>query len=585
MIQQYYQSHHCRGCIPKGGRHNWRNQFHTNHSSPFHQRILHEKVRFTDMEPDAGPLLFNARDSMYMRAELQRELDFGIPAQEEAHRYARWCIEEAKREAAESAEAEAKSNYAKADIVVHPKRISTDLSAMDIDLSNLGEDVSGLDVFSRVEATLEKQQKEKRKQKEERRKKDSSREKLKEMLLTSPKRGNSHSSISSTEEASAPVKEKKGSKFLRKVISDRVMKPREGSSNTSPDNPLDDARAKEIAEFFGKMVKQPQSADSSIAPNISGTSRQESPISISSIESARNTSPEVNRKPVESPPSPERNAVSQGPQLHHPKPRPLHSLQPPPLVNSQQQPPSPPGSSHEQLASSHPHPHTNIRTIPSGGDTRQRQHGTAGNNPRAPSNSARWNASQSSRSPSPNPNGRRPSLPTQNPARAPPPSLSHSKSVHHPNGRGGNSPAHLTPLAITPNASRTPSPSRQPASDSVPQSSAQRQTPQPSSRPSTQHGAASPQVHPLPPASSPHAGPLKQAPPRSAPSAPHARPPSQPALPVDDVFSRIEQDIARTQLNIKQDERHRGRKLLGKALGHMGRSGEKIKEKMEKEKR
>ena len=98
-----------------------------------------------------------------MRAELQRELDFGIPAQEEAHRYARWCAEEARREAAEAHSSKtASQNYARADTVVHPKRLSVDLSSMNIDFSNLGEDVSGLDVFSRVEVALSKQQEEKR---------------------------------------------------------------------------------------------------------------------------------------------------------------------------------------------------------------------------------------------------------------------------------------------------------------------------------------------------------------------------------------------------------------------------------------
>jgi len=101
-----------------------------------HSRSSHnqrQKARFTDMEPEPSPLLFHARDSMYMRAELQRELDFGILAQEEAHRYARWCAEEAHREAAEaqSSKTASKKNYARANTVVHPKRLSVDPSSMD----------------------------------------------------------------------------------------------------------------------------------------------------------------------------------------------------------------------------------------------------------------------------------------------------------------------------------------------------------------------------------------------------------------------------------------------------------------------
>ncbi|KAI5791758.1 hypothetical protein DFH27DRAFT_570390 [Peziza echinospora] len=245
---------------------------------------LKRRVRFTDMEEDAGPLLFNARDSMYMRAELQREWDFGIPAQDEAHRYARWFAEEMKREAAEQAAMEAeegiestgpKNAYAKADKAVHPNRLSTDLSGLDLDLKNLGDDVSGLDVFSRVEVALGKQKEAKaEKKRKEKAEKEKSRHKSSSSIsmALSPKRADSADSVLLHGKDPGSGKEKKGSRFLRKVITDRIVVKDKDKSV------IDDKKSRDIADFIGGLAKQAQSqappadAQSQLRPTVSNSS-------------------------------------------------------------------------------------------------------------------------------------------------------------------------------------------------------------------------------------------------------------------------------------------------------------------------
>ncbi|RPB28114.1 hypothetical protein L211DRAFT_486328 [Terfezia boudieri ATCC MYA-4762] len=523
------------------------------------------KVRFTDMEPEPTPLLFNARDSMYMRAELQREFDFGIPAQEEAHRYARWCEEEARREAAEAKSTEAAGGgYAKADMVVHPKRLSTDLGAMDIDFSNLGEDVSGLDVFSRVEAALGKKAEEKRKQKaqkekEKKEKKESTRDKLKASLLASPKRENSYSSLDEPSVGVGElVKEKKGSRFLRKVISDRVIKPKDGgagvNSNLGP--AAADARAKEISDFFGKMATQPVPGQAMWAPlpenTATPTPTAKPP---STMERWKSDNPLTIRKEPPLLPSsnvPEGRRPSQPDLRTHPPPAAHTNGRPP--SKSEPPPPPPPLMNGKKLSQA-----STIRTVPGSS--------VSPNAPR-PSREEHKNNDNILQSKGWEQNGthlpphheeveredkRRPSLPAR------PASSTNSQFHHHAPSHGANGPA--STLRIQDSSSRQPSPNR----------------------------SKSLKAPPPPPSSQPQKSAPQQPPPPSLQAPTQA--PTQ-VTAADDLFSRIEQDIARNHPLplVKEkggDERTRdkGRKLFGKALEHIKHGGEKMKEKMEKERK
>ncbi|KAF8454497.1 hypothetical protein BGX38DRAFT_1267783 [Terfezia claveryi] len=504
------------------------------------------KVRFTDMEPEPTPLLFNARDSMYMRAELQREFDFGIPAQEEAHHYARWCEEEARREAAEAKTTEtAGGGYAKADMVVHPKRLSTDLGAMDIDFSNLGEDVSGLDVFSRVEAALGKKAEEKRKQKaqkekEKKEKKESTRDKLKASLLPSPKRENSYSSLDEPSLGVGElVKEKKGSRFLRKVISDRVIKPKDGSAEVNPNlgPAAADARAKEISDFFGKMAKQPvpgPAIGSPLPKNTATPTPTAKPTS--TMERSKSDIPPTIRK--EPPLLPSSNVLegrrpSQPDLRTHPPPATHINGRPP--SKSEPPPPPPPPPMNGKLSSQA----STIRTVPGSSVT-----------PSAPRPSREehysilqskgWEQNGTHLPPHHEEvkgwDKRRPSLPAR------PASSTNSQSHHHTPSHGASGPA--STLCTQDSSSRQPSPNR----------SKSLKTPPP---PSSQPQKSAPQQ----------------------PTPPSLQAPTQVSA-TDDLFSRIEQDIARNHPPppVKEkggDERTRdkGRKLFGKALEHIKHGG------------
>src|SRR5690606_34654559 len=100
-----------------------------------------KKVHFPDIDDPGAELIFNARDSAYFRWELTREADFGIAPSQAARDYRRWLLS--------LPQDEEEDTPPQADTVVHPKRLSTDLSGFNVDLANLGDEVSGADVFSR----------------------------------------------------------------------------------------------------------------------------------------------------------------------------------------------------------------------------------------------------------------------------------------------------------------------------------------------------------------------------------------------------------------------------------------------------
>ena len=476
----------------------------------------HQKVRFTDMEPEPSPLLSHARDSMYMRAELQRELDFGIPAQEEAHRYARWCAEEARREAAEAHSSKtASQNYARADTVVHPKRLSVDLSSMNIDFSNLGEDVSGLDVFSRVEVALSKQQEEKRKQKEKdkKEKKDS---RLRATLMAASKWDSNFSSL----DEHAGQSEKKGSHFLRKVITDKVIKYRDGNLSHKPM-----IEPKESTKL--SPMPSPPTGESLPRVAIGGAAKHPTPThgislprgislpSSTSSGSRRPSHPEPHTQQKNSngrPPS-----KSEPPPLVHPQPK------LPPSVNpvAAKSPPAPPKAATEHRTMPPP---SSIRVIPRTTIAPTTKPGI------------HYNINDNS---------------STNPNQSLPNSRSYEGEIHRPDRTSQNSHS----------AGKPPSP------------------PRPMSNGSAIHVSHAPVTHTSPATS-------QQPPPPPPP--PPKKPSPLPVLAADDLFSRVEQDIARSHPPLPQkdkagDEKHRGMKLIGKAL-HIMHGGEKVRERVEKEK-
>ena len=504
---------------------------------------------------------------MYMRAELQREFDFGIPAQEEAHRYARWCEEEARREATEAESTEAAGgSYSKADMVVHPKRLSTDLSTMDIDFSNLDEDVSGLDVFSRVEAVLGKKAEEKRKQKaqkekEKKEKKESTREKLKASLLASPKRENSYSSLDEPGVGAGElVKEKKGSRFLRKVISDRVIKPKDGGAevNRTLGPAAGDARTKEISDFFGKMATQPVPGQTMGAPLPKNTAKPTSttkpPLT---IERSKSDIPPTTRK---EPPLTPSNNVPEGrrpsqPDIRLPPPSATHANGRPP---SKSEPPPPPPPMNGK---SSPSQTSTIRavtgsTVTSSAPRPNREEHK--NNNDSTSQSKGWEPNGTHPPPPHHEGGgdkRRPSLPANHTYSPRPVSSATSQSHHHHTPSQGANGSTFT-LRTQDSSSRQPSPNRSKSLKAPP-------TPIPPPAPSSQ--------------------PQKSAPQQSSPPQ---------VTTADDLFSRIEQDIARNhppppvkEKGADERTRDKGMKLFGKALGHLKHGGEKMKERMDKERK
>ncbi|KAF8416033.1 hypothetical protein EV426DRAFT_628238 [Tirmania nivea] len=162
---------------------------------------------------------------------------------------------------------------------------------------------------------------------------------------------------------------------------------------------------------------------------------------------------------------------------------------------------------------------------------------------------------------------RRPSLPTSHtyPPRPAPSTTSQSHHRHTPSKGApqpnGSAPSLGTQDTTSSSRDRQPSPNRSKSLKAPP---------------------------PLPPR--PPSQILKSAPQQPPPPAPQA--PKQLIAEADDLFSRIEQDIARNHPPppVKEkggDERARdkGRKLFGKALEHIKHGGEKIKEKKEKERK
>lgn len=518
--QSYHRPERTRGETTRSG--NDKSKLPSPDKSRSRSSRQRQKVRFTDMEPEPTPLLFHARDSMYMRAELQRELDFGIPAQEEAHRYARWCAEEARREAAEARSSKtASQNYARADTVVHPKRLSVDLSSMNIDFSNLGEDVSGLDVFSRVEAALGKQQEEKRKQKEKdkKEKKDS---RLRATLMAASKRDTS-SSLDEPVVQSESSKEKKGSSFLRKVITDRVIKSRDESPGPRS---MSDYSGPKDSTVFGKLAALSPTPNPPIGESLSraivGSAVKHEPAPAHGISLPRGISlPSSTTSGGRRPSHPEPH-TQQAPSKNS-NGRPPSKSEPPPLVHPQSRllPSVDPVAAKSSLTPPRPateqptmQPPSTIRAIP-GATVKQTtkpriDHDVNNNSSTKPSKSIRSYEHHPDR-----------------------PSHTHSKSI-------GGKP-HSPPRQI-PNGSATR------LSHTI----------------MTHAPAATPQMPLSPTNPSPRAG-----------------------LAADDLFSRVEQDIARNHPHPPQkdkagDEKHRGRKLIGKAL-HIMHGSEKLREKMEKE--
>jgi len=513
---------------------------------------------------------------MYMRAELQRELDFGIPAQEEAHRYARWCAEETRREAAQAESTEASgNNYAKADMVVHPKRLSTDLGAMNIDFSNLGEDVSGLDVFSRVEAALGKKVEEKRKEKRE--KKESAREKLKATLLASPKRENSFNSLDEPSMGAGEfAKEKKGSRFLRKVISDRVIKPKGGAEGNRDTGPAtDDARSREIADFFGKMAAQPvpgQPMGSPLPPRNTPSTGKSHP----TMERSKSDIPASPRKEASPLPSgnvPEGRRPSH-PEFRTPLPQGAHTNGRPPSKSEPPPPPQPPKPASHSQSQDHgraPPPIKGIASLsPSQTPSIRAVYGSAATPGATRPNTQPHEEQHKNNNDSVLRSKRRELSSTH----APP---------HHEEGdkRRPSLPASHT------YQSRPPSSTNPQFQQNEPTSTFRRHDPSSRDRQPSPDRSKPLKSPPLPPPQSPPQSP-KHAPASSKPQ-PQA---TKQEIAVDDLFSRIEQDIARNHPPppVKEkggDERARdkGRKLFGKALDHIKHGGDKVKEKIEKERR
>ena len=441
---------------------------------------------------------------------------------------------------------------------------------------------------------MEKKAEEKRKQKaqkekEKREKRESTREKLKASLLASPKRENSYSSL---DEPSVGVielpKEKKGSRFLRKVISDRVIKPKDSGAEINRSfGPAGNARAKEIVEFFGKMATQPVPGQEIGAPLPGNTAtstakspptmersksdipRKEVPLLPSSnvSEGRRPSHPEIRRVPpplaLGRPPS--KSEPPPPPQLPIPAPPSQgHKKAPPPLpppksaINGKSSSPQTPTIRAVPVTPSTPRPSTQPREEPE-------------NNNNSISKSKGWELN-GTHSPSHHEEGgykHRPSLSVSHiyPQRPTPNTNSASPQPH-----GTTSTLHTQDSLSS--RDRQPSPNR---------SKSLRAPPPPPPPPSHAHKSAPQQPPPL--------QPLPQPPKQSPPSSQLPQAPKQ-VVAADDFFSRIEQDIARNHppLPVKEkggDERARdkGRKLFGKALEHIKHGGEKMKEKMEKEKK